>query len=180
MKTDTHLSQAGLIIAGMRKLSMPEDYLAIVDGAMVAGYHYGNALLHAYDISAETVHTNTPSSTSTGKPPRWFSMSCSFLITVGPLTGFAPFVNTGRSRVTLTSAIVPLLSSSTRSSRAATRTKRPAPPILYQGAAKSRYSMNPLAGIAFAMTARATVSVLPHHALLFVASIDSIGAIDDD
>ena len=61
MKTDIHLSQAEIVIASMRKLSMPEDYLAIVDAAMVAGYHYGNALLHVHNLSAEDAHTNTPS-----------------------------------------------------------------------------------------------------------------------
>jgi hypothetical protein len=56
-----HLAQAAVILAGMRKLTFPGDYLAIVDGAMVAGYHLGNALLHAHGISADIEHITTPS-----------------------------------------------------------------------------------------------------------------------
>jgi hypothetical protein len=56
-----HLAQAEIILAGLRKLTMPGDYLAIVDGAMVAGYHLGNALLHARGVSTDAEHTNTPS-----------------------------------------------------------------------------------------------------------------------
>jgi hypothetical protein len=61
-----HLAQADVILAGMRKLTMPGDYLAIVDGAMVAGYHLGNALLHVHGISADSEHTNTPSKLERG------------------------------------------------------------------------------------------------------------------
>jgi hypothetical protein len=61
VKSEQHLAQAEIILAGLRKLSMPSDYLAIVDGAMVAGYHFGNALLHAHGLSAAAEHTNTPS-----------------------------------------------------------------------------------------------------------------------
>jgi hypothetical protein len=45
---------------------MPDDYLAIVDGAMVAGYHLGNALLHVHGLSADCEHTNTPSKLERG------------------------------------------------------------------------------------------------------------------
>lgn len=61
MNSARHLAQASVILAGMRKLAMPADYLALVDGAMVAGYHLGNALLHAHGVSADTEHANTPS-----------------------------------------------------------------------------------------------------------------------
>ena len=61
MNSARHLTQASVILAGMRKLAMPADYLALVDGAMVAGYHLGNALLHAHGVSADTEHANTPS-----------------------------------------------------------------------------------------------------------------------
>lgn len=61
MNSKTHLAQAAIILAGMRKLRFPEDYLAVVDSAMVAGYHYGNASLHTHGVSADAVHTNTPS-----------------------------------------------------------------------------------------------------------------------
>jgi hypothetical protein len=58
---DDHIKQAGRIIASLKKLSMPDDYLAIVDGAMIVGYHLGNALLHAHGVLADTEHANTPS-----------------------------------------------------------------------------------------------------------------------
>jgi hypothetical protein len=45
----------------MRKLTMPDDYLAIIDGAMTAGYHLGNALLHAHSVTADDEHATTPS-----------------------------------------------------------------------------------------------------------------------
>jgi hypothetical protein len=61
MNSGKHLAQAEIVLAGMRKLSLADDYLAVVDGAMVAGYHLGNALLHAHGVSAESEHTNTPS-----------------------------------------------------------------------------------------------------------------------
>ena len=61
MNSDKHLAQAAIILAGMRKLAMPGDYLAIVDGAMVAGYHLGNAALHAHGVTGDAEHVNTPS-----------------------------------------------------------------------------------------------------------------------
>jgi hypothetical protein len=56
-----HLKQAEIIVSGLRKLAMPDDYLAIVDGSVTAGYHYGNALLHAEGVCGEDEHINTPS-----------------------------------------------------------------------------------------------------------------------
>ncbi len=61
MNSAKHLAQAAIVMAGMRKLTMPGDYLAIVDGAMIAGYHLGNALLHAHGVFADAEHANTPS-----------------------------------------------------------------------------------------------------------------------
>ena len=61
MNSAKHLAQAAVILAGMHKLAIPDDYLAIVDGAMVVGYHLGNALLHAHGVAADSEHTNTPS-----------------------------------------------------------------------------------------------------------------------
>jgi hypothetical protein len=61
MNRKQHLAQAEITLAGLRKLAMPDDYLAIVDGAMVAGYHLGNALLHARGVSSDAEHANTPS-----------------------------------------------------------------------------------------------------------------------
>ncbi len=66
MNSAKHLAQAAIVLAGMRKLTMPGDYLAIVDGAMVAGYHLGNALLHAHGVSTNTEHANTPSKLACG------------------------------------------------------------------------------------------------------------------
>ena len=56
-----HITQAGHIFASLKKLSMPDDYLAIADGAMIVGYHLGNALLHRHGVLADTEHANTPS-----------------------------------------------------------------------------------------------------------------------
>ena len=56
-----HIMQARHIFASLKKLSMPEDYLAIADGAMIVGYHLGNALLHRHGVLADTDHANTPS-----------------------------------------------------------------------------------------------------------------------
>ncbi len=61
MNTAKHLAQADAVLAGMRKLAVPDDYLAVVDAAMVAAYHFGNALLHAHGVSAESEHTTRPS-----------------------------------------------------------------------------------------------------------------------
>ena len=61
MNCSDHLREGGRIIASLDKLSMPDDYLAIVDGAMIAGYHLGNALLHRHDVLPDAEHANTPS-----------------------------------------------------------------------------------------------------------------------
>jgi hypothetical protein len=61
MNPRQHLERADIVIAGMRKLAMPDDYLALVDSTMVAGYHLGNALLHAHGVLADADHSNTPS-----------------------------------------------------------------------------------------------------------------------
>lgn len=61
MNVADHLAQGSRVLAGMKKLSMPDDYLAIVDSAMVAGYHFGNALLHRYAVLPDAEHANTPS-----------------------------------------------------------------------------------------------------------------------
>ena len=66
MNSTRHLAQAELVLAGMRKLTMPGDYLAIVDGAMIAGYHLGNALLHTHGVFADTEHATTPSKLERG------------------------------------------------------------------------------------------------------------------
>lgn len=56
-----HFAKAESIMAGMNKLAFPQDYLAIVDGSLVAGYHYGNALLHSHGVLPDAEHVNTPS-----------------------------------------------------------------------------------------------------------------------
>ena len=61
MKSAQHLAQTEIVLAGMRKLTVPGDYLAIVDGAMVAAYHLGSALLHTHEVSRDNEHTTTPS-----------------------------------------------------------------------------------------------------------------------
>ena len=61
MTSADHITEAERIIASLKKLSMPDDYLAIVDGAMIVGYHLGNALMHKHGVLADTEHVNTPS-----------------------------------------------------------------------------------------------------------------------
>ena len=56
-----HIAQAERMMAGLKKLALPDDYLAIVDGGTAAGYHLGNALLHLHGIASDALHTNTPS-----------------------------------------------------------------------------------------------------------------------
>ncbi len=61
MKAAEHLAAAGRTYSGLKKLAFPDDYLAIVDGAMIVAYHLGNALLHAQGILPDTEHCNRPS-----------------------------------------------------------------------------------------------------------------------
>ncbi|MBX9810045.1 MAG: hypothetical protein K2Y16_00330 [Burkholderiales bacterium] len=56
-----HLAKAQVVLASLYKLTFPGDYLAIVDGAMIAGYHLGNALLHEHGVLPDDAHANTPS-----------------------------------------------------------------------------------------------------------------------
>lgn len=56
-----HLAKAQRILASLKKLAPDADAMCIVDGAVIAGYHLGNALLHAADICGNDVHFNTPS-----------------------------------------------------------------------------------------------------------------------
>ncbi len=66
MSPAEHLAKAARIMGGMAKLSMPDDYLALVDGSLVAGYHYGNALLHRAGVLPVDEHANTPSKLASG------------------------------------------------------------------------------------------------------------------
>lgn len=61
MTSDEHLAKAAGVLASLGKLSFPDDYLAIVDGATIAGYHLGNALLHRHGVAPDAEHSNTPS-----------------------------------------------------------------------------------------------------------------------
>jgi hypothetical protein len=61
MSPELHLAKGERILAGMAKFRMPEDYLALIDASLIAGYHYGNALLHAAGVCPPDVHFNTPS-----------------------------------------------------------------------------------------------------------------------
>lgn len=67
MNADRHLDKARRILAGLAKLDLAGDALAIIDGTMVAGYHLGNAVLHAHGVTDASVHFNTPS--KFGVPP---------------------------------------------------------------------------------------------------------------
>ena len=61
MNQDEHLAMARRILAGLSKLDREVDRFAIIDGAMVAAYHFGNAALHAHGVTEPSLHFNTPS-----------------------------------------------------------------------------------------------------------------------
>ena len=61
MTSSDHITEGGRIFASLKKLALPEDYLAIVDGAMIVGYHLGNALLHIHGVLSDAEHANRPS-----------------------------------------------------------------------------------------------------------------------
>jgi hypothetical protein len=61
MSPAAHLEKARSIMTGLKKLSASDDSLALIDGAMIAGFHYGNALFHRHGVLLEDVHANTPS-----------------------------------------------------------------------------------------------------------------------
>jgi hypothetical protein len=61
MNIEQHTDKAQRVLNSLGKLRFPEDYLAIIDGAMVAGYHLGNALLHKSGVSDPGLHFNSPS-----------------------------------------------------------------------------------------------------------------------
>jgi hypothetical protein len=73
MNCNDHLIEASRILAGLKKFSMPGDYLAVVDGSMVAGYHLGNALLHRHGVLPDAEHANTPS--KLGRPVEMLPVS---------------------------------------------------------------------------------------------------------
>ena len=61
MSPEQHLAKGERILAGMAKFRMPEDYLALIDASLIAGYHFGNALLHKAGVCPPDIHFNTPS-----------------------------------------------------------------------------------------------------------------------
>lgn len=61
MNVEQHDAKARRVLRSLDKLRFPEDYLAIIDGAVVAGYHLGNALLHRHSVLPESDHANSPS-----------------------------------------------------------------------------------------------------------------------
>lgn len=61
MNVEQHSAKAQRVLSSMDKLHFPEDYLAIIDGAVIAGYHLGNALLHRHHVMPESDHANSPS-----------------------------------------------------------------------------------------------------------------------
>ena len=65
MNVEQHMAKAQRVLSSLSKLRFPEDYLAIIDGAMVAGYHLGNALLHKSGVSDPDLHFNSPSKLGT-------------------------------------------------------------------------------------------------------------------
>lgn len=65
MNVEQHAVKAQRVLSSLSKLHFPEDYLAIIDGAMIAGYHLGNALLHKSGVSDADLHFNSPSKLDT-------------------------------------------------------------------------------------------------------------------
>lgn len=61
MIAEEHAAKARRVLNSLSKLRFPEDYLALIDGAMVAGYHLGNELLHKSGVSDPGLHFNSPS-----------------------------------------------------------------------------------------------------------------------
>lgn len=61
MNRDEHLAKAERIMRSLGKLRPENDPLCMIDGAVIAGYHLGNALLHASGVSGKDTHFNTPS-----------------------------------------------------------------------------------------------------------------------
>lgn len=61
MIAEEHAVKARRVLNSLSKLRFPEDYLALIDGAVVAGYHLGNELLHRSDVSDPGLHFNSPS-----------------------------------------------------------------------------------------------------------------------
>lgn len=61
MSPADHLAKGERAERSMRKLAPGDDYLAIVDASLIAGYHWGNAILHRHGVLADTDHANTPS-----------------------------------------------------------------------------------------------------------------------
>ena len=66
MNMHEHRVKAARIIEGLEKLDPAQDAYAVIDGTMVAGYHIGNALLHASEASPADMHWNTPSKLEIG------------------------------------------------------------------------------------------------------------------
>lgn len=65
MNVNEHTAKAQRVLGSLAKLKFPEDYLAITDGAVIAGYHLGNALLHTHHVLPESDHANSPSKLGT-------------------------------------------------------------------------------------------------------------------
>ena len=61
MTRDEHLVKARRIVASLEKLSLESDAMCVIDGAVIAGYHLGNALLHRHGVLPDVEHANTPS-----------------------------------------------------------------------------------------------------------------------
>ena len=60
MNAEQHRLKARRVVQSLDKLDPVKDSYAFIDGTMIAGYHIGNALLHAHGASPADVHWNTP------------------------------------------------------------------------------------------------------------------------
>lgn len=61
MTRDEHLAKARRVIASLKKIPTDASPICVIDGAMIAGYHLGNLLLHRSAVLPDKEHANTPS-----------------------------------------------------------------------------------------------------------------------
>ncbi|OGA20513.1 MAG: hypothetical protein A3I02_04640 [Betaproteobacteria bacterium RIFCSPLOWO2_02_FULL_67_26] len=61
MTRDQHLAKALRIVASLRKIPPDANPICVIDGAVIAGYHLGNLLLHGAAVLPDDQHANTPS-----------------------------------------------------------------------------------------------------------------------
>lgn len=61
MNREAHVDKGQRVMASLRKLPPESAAMCIIDGAVIAGYHLGSALLHSSGVCPDDKHFNTPS-----------------------------------------------------------------------------------------------------------------------